>query len=510
MSEAAAANMESEAPPPSGPVPRSMARNFGHLLWGQVGTTALGIFLTSILGRWLTVVDYGLYYLFLSNWMLAFVVVDWGHQQYMMREVARQHARVHELLGSALAIRLVGGLVAGVVVAGITWIVSTPRAAMLGALALLTMIPFFLSQGYSAAFRAWERMENDALLTVLNKGATLLFTAGALLLGWALPGALLAQLAAGLVTLVVTLELGRRVQITPHRPSLRVVRELLVGGTPIVAMYLASDLQRTIDVNVVKALTPGDVMGWFSAAKNLLGTLIAPAIVMAGATFPRLSRAANDRPKFRDELAKGMRPILLMAGYAALGTFLCADLAIDLFYGRGRYDSAGEILRVSAPSFFLFFVDVLLGAAIVAAGRSVALAVAKVVNVVASTTLDFWLIPWFQVHHGNGGVGAAIAYGVSELIMLAATLLIIPRGSVSRTFVLDLLRALAATGGAVGAVLLLWPRWAASLGERSTAAATLPALAIATVTFAVLIWVLRLVRRSDVEKVAAMLRRRRA
>jgi O-antigen/teichoic acid export membrane protein len=485
-----------------------MARNFGHLLWGQVGTTALGIFLTAMLGRWLSAADYGDYSVFLSNWMLAFVVVDWGQQQFLMREVARQHDRAQELLGGALTIRVVGGLFATVAVGGVTWFLYTPRTCLLGVLALLTMIPFFLAQGYGVAFKGWERMENDALLQVLNKAGTLAVTVGALLLGWALPGAIAAQVVAGLLTLVVAVELGRRTGLTPRRPTARLIRELLVGGTPIVAMYLASDAQRTIDINVVKGLVPADVVGWFGAAKNLLGTLIAPAIVMGGASFPRLSRAATDRAQFRDELAAAMRPVLLMAGYAAVGTYLCADLAVDVFYGGGRYDPAGVILQVSAPSFFLFFVDVLLGAAIVAAGRSAAMAVAKVVNVATSTALDLWLIPVFQARYGNGGIGAAIAYGASEIIMFAAALLIIPRGSMGRAFVLDLGRALVASGGAVASVYLLWPRWAATPATQSSWAVTLPALAIGTVVFAGLAWALRLVKRSDLQMLSALIRRK--
>lgn len=511
MSDGAAAKSE-QTPlgPPGHPARRSMGQNFLHLGMGQVGTTALGIFLTALLGRWLSEADYGDYNVFLSNWMLAFVVVDWGQQQYLMREVARRPERASDLLGGALAIRLGGGAVAAGVVAAVTYfsLGYSGRTCLLGVLALVTMIPYFLAQGYGVAFKGRERMEYDALLQVLNKLLTLACTAVALMIGWALLGAILAQVVAGAGALVVAVVLARKARMPVHRPSWATLRELLVGGTPIVVMYLANDAQRAIDFNVLKALVPSEVVGWFGAAKNILGTLIAPALIMGGATFPRLSRVANDRDQFRKELGAAVRPVLVMAGYVALGTFVCGRLAVDVIYGTTRYDPAGTILQVSAPSFFLFFVDVLLGAAIVASGRSISMAVAKVVNVAASTALDLWLIPLFQARYGNGGLGATIAYGVSELIMFVSILAVLPRGSVGRGFALDFVRALVTAGGAVAVVLPIPALFGAVMGFGS-AGATLLALALSTAVFAALAWATRLVTRADLRLVAELVRRRK-
>jgi hypothetical protein len=60
----------------------------------------------------------------------------------------------------------------------------------------------------------------------------------------------------------------------------------------------------------------------------------------------------------------------------------------------------------------------------------------------------------------------------------------------------------------VASVYLLWPRWAATPATQSSWAVTLPALAIGTVVFAGLAWALRLVKRSDLQMLSALIRRK--
>jgi O-antigen/teichoic acid export membrane protein len=191
-----------------------------------------------------------------------------------------------------------------------------------------------------------------------------------------------------------------------------------------------------------------------------------------------------------------MRPLLLLAGLGGVGTFLFADLAVSFIYGSEKFGPAGTILKVFAPGLFLLFVDVLLGAAIVAAGRATALAVAKAVNVLAIVGLELVLIPYFQARHGNGGIGVVVAFAASELMMFGAALLILPRPSLS----LELFRGF-------GRALLLAAGTLLVAVAMPASAPVLRAL-VAGLTFVALAAGLRLVTRSDLEVLTLALRRR--
>lgn len=485
------------APPPAR---AAVSRNAAHLVLGQAGTTALAVLLGAALGRGLGAAEFGLYFVFTSMAAFAFVVVEWGQGQHIVREVACRPDAAGSLLGGALAIRAGGALAAAAVtgVAAATLFGHDRRSSLLAAGMVLTLTPYFLAQAYGAAFRGRERMEYDALVSVLNKLLTLALVLGALAAGRGLPGVLAAQGAAGAAALAVAVRLGGRLGVRAQRVTVAVARELVVNGTPIVAMSLAIAAQAYVDAVVLTRLAPPHVVGWYGAAKNVLGTLVAPASILGAAAFPALSRAAHDPARLRAELEAAMRPLLVLAGAAGVGTYLLADVGVAVVYGRAHFGPAAAVLRAFAPGLFLLFIDVLLGSVIVAAGRAGALAAAKVVNVVAATALELVLVPWFQVRHGNGGIGVVVAFAASELIMFVAAVLILPRAALSARLFADLGRALLLAAGTLLVAVAIPPR------------APALAAAAAAVTFAVLATSLRLVRRADVASLRDVLRRRAA
>ena len=115
---------------------------------------------------------------------------------------------------------------------------------------------------------------------------------------------------------------------------------------------------------ILSKLAPGDAIGWFGAAKNILGTMFAPAAILGTATFPRLSRAASICVQFKAEVRAALRPLLWLGALGAIGTYLFADDAIAIVYGRQHFGPSGIILKVYAPAFFLLFVNVLLANAL--------------------------------------------------------------------------------------------------------------------------------------------------
>lgn len=481
------------------PARATVARNAAHLVLGQAGTTALAVLLSAALGRSLGAAEFGLYFVLTSMTVFAFVVVEWGQGQYVIREVARRAEAAGPLLGSALALRLGGAIVASAATAGGAALLGYDRrTCLLAALMVATLTPYFLAQTYGSTFRGRERMEYDALLSVANKALTLAFALLALLLGHGLPGVVVAQGAAGLGALALAVVLGRRLGVRAGRVTLAVSRELVAGGTPIVAMSLAIAAQTYIDAIVLSKLAPQHVVGWYGAAKTILGTLVAPAAILGTAAFPALSRAAQDPRLLGAELRSAMRPLLLLAGLGGVGTFLFADLAVSLIYGGEKFGPAGTILKVFAPGLFLLFVDVLLGSALVAAGRATALAAAKAVNVAAITGLELLLIPYFQARHGNGGIGVVVAFAASELMMFVAALLILPRAALSGELFRDLGRAVVLAAGTL-LVAVAMPADAPVLRA-----------AVAGLTFVALAAALRLVGRADLEVLALALGRRRA
>jgi O-antigen/teichoic acid export membrane protein len=454
----------SSTPPAAAPtVPSAEARttvasNAVALVLGQVATTTLAIMLSALLGRWLGPADFGLYFLVLTTATFAFVIVEWGQMLFVVREIARDPGRAGALVGAALALRVAGALLVAGPVALVTLALGYDgRTCAFAVLFVLAMLPFSLAQAFGLAFRGRDRMGYDAAVSIANKVLLLAMTFGALGLGWGIPGVIAAQGLAGLVAASFALRLYGRLGSGPLSFSSATARGVVVGAFPILIMVVTGSVQPYIDAVVLSKLAPADAVGWYGAARNVMGTLLAPAMILCAAWYPRLSRASSDPAAFAVELRAAARPILALAALGGVGTYLFAEAAIHLIYGLEGFGPAVAVLRLFGPALFILFVDVLLGHGITALGRAREFAIAKVFAILVATGLEFWLIPWFQARDGNGGLGVVVAFAVSEILVFATMLRTLPPGCINVPVLLDLGRALLSAGVTAALFLALPP-----------------------------------------------------
>jgi len=474
-----------------------VARNAFNLVLGQVSTTALAIVFSAALGRALGARDFGLYFLISSFSTFAYVVVDWGQQFYVIREVARSPARGGELLGTTLVLRVAGAIAISLPAGLLGWALGyDARTCWFSVAFIAATIPWAASQGYTMMFRGRDCMGLEAAVSVVNKAVTLALALVALALGAGVGGVVVAQALAGVAAVVVAARLHRRVARGPVRFDAKTAKEVIAGGTAIVTMMIAASVQPYLDAIILSKLVPGEAVGSYGAAKNIMGTLIAPSLIIGAAAFPRLSRAAVDVPTFNAEVRATLRPMLFLGALAGVGTWVCADAAIALIYGQRNFGPAGMILKIFAPGLFLLFIDVLFGNALTALGRSTAFSLAKVVSVAISTGLDLLLIPWFQQRTGNGGMGAVLAFVASEVVVFAGSALFLPRHCLGKAVVLDIARALLAGG------------ITAFLFEALPPLPIFVAVPACVAAFALCALALGLVRRSDVTVLIAALRQK--
>lgn len=422
-----------------------VARNAVNLVLGQVATTALAIVFSAALGRSLGAADFGLWYLITTLSIFAYVFVDWGQNLLVIREVARDHSRSGDLLGSALASRAASAVLLMLPVALAARLLgSDSRVLWLAPALILANLPWSLSQGVGMIFRGHDQMGRDAAVSVVNKALGLVLALPALALGAGLPGIVVAQGLAGLAALAFASRLLRPLAIGRWRPTRATVRELLIDGAPIVAMTAAISAQPYLDAVILSRLAPQTAVGWFGAARNILGTLMAPATILGTAAYPRLARASSEPGGLREELRAALRQMLWLGALGGTGTYLFAQAAVDLIFGARGFGPAGTILQVFAPGLFLLYVDILFGTAIYAAGGGTGFAIAKILSVALAAVLDWILIPIFQARTGNGGIGVMVSFAASEVVVFAGSMVVLlRRRMLHRSAGLDVVRALA-------------------------------------------------------------------
>jgi O-antigen/teichoic acid export membrane protein len=452
--------------------------------------------LSATLARTLGPSDFGLLYILMSTATFAYVVVDWGHGSLIIRETARHPARAGDLLGSALAARTAGALIACPAAVATTWLLGYDlQTRLLAGALILGWLPQYLGLSFGWVFRGYERMDRDAMLNVIHKLATLIFSMGCLALGGRLLGLVFAWSVAGCLTLTVGIVMYRRLQLPKISANVATARELLRDGAPLFAMSLAVAVAPFFNANILYKMASPAVVGWYGAAWNIAGTLVAPATILSATMYPRLSTAAGNTAEFKRTFGISFRPLLLVAVLGAVGVYLFADVPVGLIYGVQKFAPTADILRAFAPVLLLLFIDMFLTTAILAAGKGGRLAIAKVASVVLTTGLVFVLVPLCQTRFSNGGLGVMFAMASGELLMLLAAGFLI-RDLVDGRTVGDVCRTLIA-GAATVLLIRLLP-------------ALTPFLAIpmCVLAFGGLSLLFGAVRRSDVDMLLVSFRKR--
>lgn len=487
------------APPAADGLRRSrLASNTFRLALGQVGTTMLAIVFNAALARMLGASEFGLYFLLNSMVTSAYIIVEWGQPMLLVRETARDPRRAGALLGTGLILRLVGAAIVFLplllTACALRYGVSTVSTL---ALYFVATLPISLTQAFGAVFRAFDRMDLEPVVGVLNSAAGVVLILAALTCGGGLIAIGLCLLAAGIVSLLVAHRLYKRLDRAPLTWTRETARHLWQGGAAIMSLAAVQAAQPYLDVVILSKLVPPDAVGSFGAARLIMGTLLAPGVILATASFPQLSRAATSSDQLGAHVRDILRPMMLIGALGSAGTYLFARVAVQIVYGESHYARAVAILQVFSPVIFVLFVDILLGRALLAANRAKALAMIKVVSVAVSTVLDVILIPWFQAHHGNGGIGVVVAFGFSELVVFAGVMAIAPRGALHPRFAVEAAKTIAVAGGTILFVSGMTP------GLHPAAAIPLTVIVFVALTLA-----FGLIRRADLALLSDMSRRR--
>jgi len=472
---------------------RPPARNAFHLILGQAATTALAVILTGAIGRSLGPADFGSWYLLTTIAGFAYVFVDWGYSPYVIREVARRPDRAGELTGTVLVLRTLTALaIAGAAIVVTEILGSGPHISGLAGLNIAASMPMLLLSSFAWTFRGRERMDSEALINVVLKVFILAATIGLLATGMRLGGVILAQTIAGAAAFGIALSIYVRLSLPPLRVTRATARELIAGAAPMFTMGLMVSVQPYIDANVLSKLVPAEVVGWYGATAVFAGTLLAPALILGGTVYPRLSRAVANREEFTALVRSSMRPVLFVAMLGAIGTFAFADFAVSIVYHDRAFAPAATILRAFSLNLFLVSVDVLLGNIILAAGSVVRFARAKVGAVIVTTALEVVLIQICQTQFGNGGIGVMLAFAAGELILIVAAIRLIPAGTLDRTSLVDVGRALAAGAATVLTLQLVAP------------AGPLVGIAVTVAAYTLYAFGFRLLKTSDIHDLRAL------
>ncbi|MEJ1962102.1 MAG: oligosaccharide flippase family protein [Gammaproteobacteria bacterium] len=440
---------ESSASQPAN-TPRVLG-NASLLLVAQFLVTPLTILVNAVAARTLGTSGYGRYYQALTFTSFVFLFVEWGQSGALTRKVAVNRADAGELLGSGIAFRACAALVAAILVPLACLLAGYDRDFII-VLSLCMVSATFgtvAAAGHSV-FLGYERTDVAAATQVGGQLLTAALVVPTLLLGGGLEGVMVAQMALALVAAVFTLAILPRMKVPKLSVRWATIRDLVRSGHPFLVFALVLALQPMIDAAMLSKFSSADSIGWYAAARKLVGVLVYPASALTLALYLTLCRLhAQDMEAFRKTASDALYSVTIVVVPVAVGCALFPELGIAIF-GERAYGPAEDDLRVLAPFVFLVYFSMPIGSCLASSGRQSAWTAVQLGSVVVSAVLDPFLIGWFQEHSGNGGLGVCVAAVLSEVLMVAGGLWLMPKGILPK-----IPRAKIASALASGVVMVL-------------------------------------------------------
>ncbi|MBE2221665.1 MAG: oligosaccharide flippase family protein, partial [Anaerolineae bacterium] len=208
-----------------------------------------------------------------------------------------------------------------------------------------------------------------------------------------------------------------------------------------------------LDVVIISWLVSEEVIGWYSAADSLFSTMLFVPAIFLSAAFPALSRLHEEKSdKINTLMRKSFDMLMVISVPIGLGLFVLGDEIVVLLFGDG-FAKSGAVLSIFGIVLIFTYLNMLVGRFLIATNRQRNWTVVMALAAAITVPLDFALVPWTQASFGNGAIGGALAFVVTEFGLLVFGIYLLPKSSLDRSNVWVGVRAIVA--GAV-MVFVVW------------------------------------------------------
>jgi O-antigen/teichoic acid export membrane protein len=252
----------------------------------------------------------------------------------------------------------------------------------------------------------------------------------------------------------LSLRAYRRVVPGRQVPTKYVGRALVTASFPFLLAEASFVIYQQVDTVIMSLLVNREAIGWYSTADVLFGSLLFVPVILMTSLFPALAEMHERDPnEIGPMLRRTFHSLLLVAVPIGIGTIVVSRSFVRLLYGP-KFAKAGQVLLVYGIVVVLSSMNILLGRFALATDRVKFWTALMAGATVLTIPLDLVLVPWTDRHLQNGAVGGALAYVVTESVMMTIGVIVLAPHLFDRETGLRVLRC-GIAGGAMFAAG--WP-----------------------------------------------------
>ncbi len=411
---------------------RTVAKNALVMMMTQGVTWSLALLLVVFLPRALGVEAMGKYHFSSSLWAMVVIVVSFGMDLLLTKEIARNPERANELVVNSIAVRTGLFFVGWALVGGfLEWFHYPSSTRQVVHVMAVSFLLWEMIHPMQAALQGLERMEYISLSTVAGKAFNTFVCLALLFWGTNVLMVTAIGIPAAVLTLIIQIRSLGRFAPWKFRPQLKTMGYLLKAGIPYLLATAFLVIYMQFDIVILSLLLDDRAVGWYGVADQLFGTLLFVPNVMITAVFPVLSRRYAAAPESSQKVTQRSFDLLTVLSMpVGLGVLVIADPLVKILFGPA-FGPSGPILALMGLVLILTSLNVLLGYSLMSMDRQNEWTFVMAVTTVLTLPLDWILIPWCEQWFSNGGLAGALSFLITEGGMLIVGIYLMPRGTLT-------------------------------------------------------------------------------
>jgi polysaccharide transporter, PST family len=396
----------------AGPGLRRILGNMGWLMVDRIVRMGMGLFVGVWVARYLGPAQFGS-----LNFAIAFVALigsmaTLGLDGIVVREVLHNAGDTHEILGTTLALRSTGGLLAAGVSIAAVWLIQPHdrEALLLVSILSLTLVfqafdtidSFFQSQVRSK-ITVWAK--NGAFLVFAAIRVSLIYARAPL---WAFASALAGEVVLGAGGLAIGYRLSGG-RMLSWRSSKKRAGYLLQQSWPVIFSAMAIMVYMRLDTVMLKVMKGDFAVGMYSAATKVSEVWYFIPVAIVSSVSPAIMRAKDDPKLFYGRLRKLFSLMTLSACVIGTIVALASHAIIRILYSHS-YSDAAPVLAVHVWASVFVFLGVAQSPWDISKNMLKLSLYRTLAGAVINVAMNLYLIPRYSA------MGAAIATVVSYAI----------------------------------------------------------------------------------------------
>lgn len=403
----------------------AVSRSF-VLVGSKVATWGLAFVMTVMMPRYLGATGFGRLYLAMSLTGIMSILVEFGLNSLVAREVSRRREDATRYLVNAGAIKSSLWVVA---LAGLVVVLRIANYPMETQVATIILAMSVFSAGLSsllmAILQADDRMRWIAISTVAEKAVYVGAGVTALVLGYGVLAIATVTLVGSVVGLLLDIwwfrRLGKQVDVRSGWQGLE-IKNLFTRSLPFFSVLFFGAVYFRVDVVILSLMKSDAVVGQYGAAYRLFQTTYILPDAFLFALFPLFCRLWSQRGEALSLAAqKGLDLLLLVGIPIAAGMAMLSDQIISVLYGTAQYSQSVIVLRVLSAAIALMYANGVFVQLLIATERQKRLALTAGIAAVVNIAANFALIPQM------GALGAATSTVITEAVVITLNFFFLPR-----------------------------------------------------------------------------------